>query len=93
MRILVEDLLQWDPVQQVSNGKGTLGTVVVFDSVDKEQGRKTLHSHWKIWLEQLSHYLQEKLSSESHTVQKKEGKGKILQAHHHVHAYKLWTGL
>ena len=65
MRILAEYLLQWDPVRQTSNGKGTIGTVVVFAPADEEQGRKILHSHWQIRRAQLSQSLRNDLFSQS----------------------------
>ena len=50
---------------QTSKGKGILGSVVAFAPVDEEQGRKTLHSHWQMWLAQLSQSLHDDLFSQS----------------------------
>ena len=38
---------------------------VAFAPADEEQGRKTLHSHWQIWLAQLSQSLRDDLFSQS----------------------------
>lgn len=54
MRILIEDLLQWDPDKQEAKGKGVLGTVLAFAPANEEQGRNTLHSHWQIWTKELN---------------------------------------
>ena len=61
IKILIEDLLQWDPVKQKAKGKGVLGTVVAFAPADEEQGRKTLHSHWQIWTKELNSELRDDL--------------------------------
>jgi hypothetical protein len=39
--------------------KGILGTVLAFAGVDKEQGRKTLHWHWQIWVEEINQALRD----------------------------------
>ncbi len=49
----MECLLKWDTKAQTSKGKGILGTVTAFAGADKEQGRKTLHPHWQIWVEEI----------------------------------------
>jgi hypothetical protein len=53
MQILAECLLNWDTKTQTSKGKGILGTVITFAGADEEQGRKTLHRHWQIWVEEI----------------------------------------
>jgi hypothetical protein len=53
MQILTECLLKWDTKTQTSKGKGILGTVIAFAGADEEQGRKTLHRHWQIWVEEI----------------------------------------
>jgi hypothetical protein len=52
MQILMECLLKWDTKTQTSKGKGILSTVIAFAGADEEQGRKTLHQHWQIWVEE-----------------------------------------
>ena len=52
MQILTECLLRWDTKTQTAKGKGILGTVVAFAGADEEQGRKTLHQHWQIWVKE-----------------------------------------
>ena len=54
MQILTECLLKWDTKTQAATGKGILGTVTRFAAADEEQGRKTLHRHWQIWVEELN---------------------------------------
>ncbi len=53
MQIMTECLLKWDTKTQTSKGKGILGTVIAFAGADEEQGRKTLHRHWQIWVEEI----------------------------------------
>ena len=53
MQILTECLLKWDTKTQLSKGKGILGTVIAFAGADEEQGRKTLHRHWQIWVKEI----------------------------------------
>ncbi len=53
MQILTECLLKWDIKTQLSKRKGILGTVIAFAGADEEQGHKTLHRHWQIWLKEI----------------------------------------
>ncbi len=46
-------MLKWETKRQISKGKGVLGTVIAFAGADEEQGRKTLHQHWQIWVEEI----------------------------------------
>ena len=52
-------MLRWDTKTQSSRGKGILGTVLAFFGADEEQGRKTLHRHWQIWVQELNQTLQD----------------------------------
>ncbi len=52
-------MLRWDTKTQSSKGKGILGTVLAFSGADEEQGRKTLHRHWQIWVQELNQTLQD----------------------------------
>ncbi len=54
MQILTECLLRWDTKTQTSKGKGILGTVIAFVGADEEQGHKTLHRHWQIWVKEIN---------------------------------------
>ena len=54
-------MLRWDTKTQSSRGKGILGTVVAFFGADEEQGRKTLHRHWQIWVQELNQTLRDSL--------------------------------
>ena len=54
MQILTECLLKWDTKTQTATGKGILGTLTAFAAADEEQGRKTLHRHWQIWVKELN---------------------------------------
>ncbi len=50
-------MLKWDIKSKSSTGKGILGTVRAFAGADEEQGSKTLHQHWQIWVEDIiNHY-------------------------------------
>ena len=59
MQILTKCMLRWDTKTQSSRGKGILGTVVAFFGADEEQGRKTLHRHWQIWVTELNKTLRD----------------------------------
>ena len=63
MQIVTEVLLQWDVKKQQSRTEkgGILGKLLAFVRADEEQGRKTLHSHWQIWVEQLNQKLRDQL--------------------------------
>jgi hypothetical protein len=49
------------PKLQSSKGKGILGTVLAFLGADEEQGCKTLHQHWLIWVQELNQTLRDRL--------------------------------
>ena len=61
MQILTECLLRWDTKTQSAKGKGILGTVVAFAGADEEQGRKTLHRHWQIWVKEINQTVRDSL--------------------------------
>ena len=47
-------MLKWDTTTKTSTGKGILGTVHAFAAADEEQGQKTLHRHWQIWVKEIN---------------------------------------
>ena len=55
---------------QSSQGKGILGTVLAFIGADEEQGHKTLHRHWQIWVEELNQTLRDCLFETDDTKRK-----------------------
>jgi hypothetical protein len=57
MKILTKCMLRWDTKTQSSKGKGILGTVLAFWGADEEQGRKTLHRHRQVWVQELNQTL------------------------------------
>jgi hypothetical protein len=59
-------MLQWDIKKKTSKGKGILGTVLAFFAADEEQGRKTLHRHWQIWVKEIDETLRNCLFHEDH---------------------------
>jgi hypothetical protein len=61
VQILTECLLRWDTKTQTSKGKGILGTVIAFARADEEQGRKTLHQHWQIWVNEINQTVRDSL--------------------------------
>jgi hypothetical protein len=67
MQIVVECMLRWDIKKKTSKGKGILGTVLAFFAADEEQGRKTLHRHWQIWVKGINETLQNCLFHEDDT--------------------------
>jgi hypothetical protein len=68
MQILMKCMLQWDVTLKTSLKKGILGTVVAFSAADEEQGRKTLHHHWQIWVEEIDQTVQNHLFNEDITI-------------------------
>ena len=64
-------MLNWDPNKQQARGKGIFGTVLAFAPAHEEQGRRTLHSHWQIWTEDLSTQVREDLWSSDRSIRKK----------------------
>ncbi len=68
MQILIECMLQWDVRKKTTKGKGILGTVVAFSVADEEQGRKTLHCHWQIWVKEIYQTVQNCLFHEDITI-------------------------
>ncbi len=71
MQILTECFLKWDTKRQSSKGKGILGTVLAFAGADEEQGRKTLHQHWQIWVEEINQTLRDCLFHKDTTTRNK----------------------
>ncbi len=53
MQIVVECMLRWDFKKKTSKEKEILGTVLAFFAADEEQGRKTLHHHWQVWVKEI----------------------------------------
>jgi hypothetical protein len=54
-------MLKWDIKSKSSTGIGILRTVQAFAGADEEQGRKTLHQHWQIWVEDINQTLRNAL--------------------------------
>ena len=52
-------MLNWDPKKQQPKGKGIFGKVLAFAPAHEEQGQRTLHSHWQIWVEDLLQQIHE----------------------------------
>ncbi len=71
MQILTECLLKLDTKRQTSKGKGILGTVLAIAGADEEQGRKTLHQHWQIWVEEINQMLRDCLFQKDTTTRNK----------------------
>lgn len=63
-------LLRWNPDTQKCDGPGILGNVVAFAPAHEEQFRYTLHSHWQIWVTELSSTKREGLWDSDPVVQK-----------------------
>jgi hypothetical protein len=61
MQILTEHILKRGTKTKTSKGKQILGTVRAFAGADEEQGRKTLHHHWQIWVEEINQTLRNAL--------------------------------
>ena len=52
-------MLRWDTKTQSSKGTGILGRKLAFTGADEEQGQKTLHRHWQIWVQELNQTLRD----------------------------------
>ena len=61
MQILTEHVLKWDTKTKTSTGKEILGTVRAFAGTDEEQGKKTLHRPWQMWMEEINQTLRNAL--------------------------------
>ena len=81
-------MLQWDVKKKTTRGKGILETVVAFSAADEEQGRKTLHPHWQIWVTEINQTVQNCLFHEDITMG--QGKENILQTDWQCYNCKLW---
>ena len=79
MKILLEKLLCWDSLKQRVTQKGVLGTVLAFMIAHEEQGRYMLHSHWQLFLKELSMELRNLLFSSN--VEEKEKKQERYSLH------------
>ena len=74
MDIFTLILLKWDCKTKMSTGRGILGTVCAFFAADEEQGRKTLHRHWQIWIEEMNQTLRNALFDNDHSIMKQAQK-------------------
>ena len=70
-KIVIETLLQWDCIKQKPKGKGVAGTVRAFAPGDEEQSRGTLHSHWQIFIEELTNEVRSALFDRNEAVRTK----------------------
>lgn len=86
IKILIEDLLQWDPVKQEAKGMGVLGTVIAFAPAYEEQGRKTLHSHWQIWTKEMDSELHDNLFAKDQQVRATTRKKFFNIVNHRMHS-------
>ena len=55
IQIVIEVLLGWDPKTHTGT-KGVFGTLEAWTRADEEQGRKSLHSHWQLWIKGINGY-------------------------------------
>jgi hypothetical protein len=63
--LLVEDK---ETTNNTDYSLGILGTVLAFFAADEEQGRKTLHHHWQIWVKEIDKILRNCLFHEDDTI-------------------------
>jgi hypothetical protein len=71
MQILTEHMLKWDTKTKTSTGKWILGTVLAFAGADEEQGQRTLHQHWQIWVKEINQTLKNALFDNDHKTRNK----------------------
>jgi hypothetical protein len=67
-------MLQWYSKKKQSKGRGISGRVIAFAPLHEEQGRKTLHSHWQIWVEELLPQVCEDFWNTDHKIRGKKRK-------------------
>ncbi len=61
-------MLRWNIKTETSKEKGMLGTVLAFFAANEEQGRKTLHRYWQIWVKEIGKTLRNCLFHEDDTI-------------------------
>jgi hypothetical protein len=71
IEIFINCMLNWDPKKQQPKGKGIFGRALAFAPAHEEQGRRTLHSHWQIWVEDLSSQVREDSWNNDSNIRKK----------------------
>jgi hypothetical protein len=60
--------------ETTGKGEGIFGTVIAFAPAHEEQGRRSLHSHWQIWTEDLSPQVCEDLWNSDRNICRSRGK-------------------
>ena len=50
MEVFIRDVLKWDVAKQEPSGMGLFGMTEAFTLATEEQGRRTLHGHFLIWI-------------------------------------------
>ena len=56
--VFINDLLQWDPKSNKAKSVGLFGKVIAFAQATEEQGRKSLHAHYLIWIEGWNEFME-----------------------------------
>jgi hypothetical protein len=70
IQFFIDCMLQWDSKKQRLKGEGFFGQVLACAPAHEEQGRKTLHSHWQILVEDLLPQIHEDLFNPDIDIQK-----------------------
>ena len=65
----IRDVLKWDTKTSKSTGIGLFGRTVAFTAATEEQGRKTLHGHFLVWIEGWNKLLEEIMSRKGPPIQ------------------------
>lgn len=68
IEVFIRDILQWDVDKCRSTGVGLFGETEAFTVATEEQGRKTLHGHFLVWIKGWNELL--------HKIMTKEGKAR-----------------
>ena len=76
MQIVIKCLLGWSTNNQVG-GEGIFGILEAWARSDEEQGRKTLHGHWLVWVSNINE-IQEALHSKD-LIQREQARTSFLQ--------------
>jgi len=50
IKLVIKHLLAWDETKKESTGMGLFGEVLAWTLATEEQGRKTLHGHFLVWI-------------------------------------------
>ena len=91
--LVIKHILGWDESKQTSTGKGLFGKILAWCLATEEQGRKTLHGHFLLWLENWDR-LQEVLHCQgNHEMTLKDGVSEAVRLHDSICSARLFQDM